>query len=183
MAARQRRSLGYLAGQLLAVLLVAAAAYVLYLLISANDQTRLAVLTAAISVGTLVYTQNKNARREIDSRHFARKAEVYERILSIINELMVASRNNEELPEGYLLEQLTAIQPQLLIWAGPEVLRAWQGISEAPDEGNGPLIAGNNLMAALRKELGHHNDEVLGPLGLIATFLKPEDRRKLLGRT
>lgn len=178
-SAPNKKSVGYYTGLLVGLGLIGLGAYVLYLLIVSGDQTRLAVLTAAVSVATLVYTQTKNTKREVEGRHFAKKAEAYEEIITTISDLMNATRKNEQVDETELVERLADIIPKLMIWAGPEVLLAWQRMSTPSDDPLASLVAGNDLIAALRKELGHSSDHLLGPLGLVLTFIKAEDRPAL----
>ena len=179
MGSGARPSWAFRFGQVLGALILAGILYILYLLVSAGDQTRLAVLTAGVTVGTLVYTQNSNARREIDSRHFARKSEAYEEILRILNEFITAEATGKKVRQPEIVKRLADLQPRLLIWAGPKALRAWQLLSEGHGGELGFFNAAQSLIAALREELGHSRDSELGPLGLAATFLKPEARAKL----
>jgi hypothetical protein len=178
MSERPNRSFGYLAGQMLAVLLVIAAVYTLYLLLSASDQTRLAVVTATISVVTLVYTQNRNTKREIDSRQFAQKAAAYEQIISTIGNLLKASKGwIEEEDQEELAKKLFDIQSQLLVWAGPEVLLAWNDLKGLGGDETYRIM--ERLLRALRAELGHTGDNQLGPLGLVKIYVRQEDHDQL----
>jgi hypothetical protein len=170
------KRLGYLAGIAIAIIAVLLTVYFSYLLVTSSDQTRLAVLTAAVSIGTLVYTQSKNTKREIEGRQFAKKAEAYEEILTTLAEVLAANRDGIEVDEKALVDKLTRIQPKLLVWAGPDVLRAWQRMSSANEDPLVGLVNGNELMAAIRRELGHTSDTQLGPLGLVSTFIRGDER-------
>ena len=156
--------------------ILGAAGYFFYLLVASSDQTRLAVLTAIVSVGTLVYTQHLNSRREIASRQFAKKAEAYEEIIGAMTSLMDASRRGVETSQEDLLERLAAIMPKMMIWGGPDVLAAWKRLSTPGEDPMSSLIAGSELVSALRKELGHSGDSVLGPLGALSAMIRHEDR-------
>ncbi len=173
------RSPAKILGVAAALAILAGLAYFLYLLLTTSDQTRLAVLTAAVSVGTLIYTQNLNSRREIAGRQFAKKAEAYEEIISEIASLMRSSRREEDVDQDALLERLETIIPKMMIWAGPEVLKAWQKLASPSDSPMGPIFAGGELITALRKELGHSDDASLGPLGAFSTILNADARAEM----
>lgn len=162
-------------GFTLAILVLFGLGYFSYLLFSASNQTRLAVLTAIVSVGTLVYTHALTSRREIASRQFAKKAEAYEEIMRTIGSLTNATRKAQPVDEGELIEKISEIMPKLMVWAGPEVLNAWITMSTPSAEPMGALHAGSKLITALRKELGHSDDSSLGPLGALSAILKRDE--------
>jgi phosphodiesterase/alkaline phosphatase D-like protein len=158
-----------------ALLIVGGAVYFGYLLITANNQTRLAVLTAVVTVGTLVYTQNLTSRREITSRQFAKKSEAYEEVMRTIGSLMNSNRKNQQINEDELVDQLSAILPKLMVWVGPQVLNAWKLMATPTDEPMGGIKAGSALIAALRSELGHKDDSSLGPFGALSAMMKHDE--------
>ena len=168
-------------GILAVVALAAAVSYFLYLLFVSSDQTRLAILTAAVSVGTIVYTQNKNAKREIESRQFSKKAEAYEEVISSIASVFNTLRREEEIDQAQLTERLASIIPKMVIWAGPDVLQAWERLSSPGGDGQQAVVAGVELIGALRRELGHTNDAKLGQLGALGVMLKADAREELGG--
>ena len=154
--------------------------YFSYLLMSASNQTRLAVLTAIVSVSTLVYTHVLTSRREIASRQFAKKAEVYEEIMRTIGSLMKSTRKKELIDENLLIENLSEIVPKLLVWAGPGVLNAWISISTPSTEPMASVQSASRLITALREELGHSNDSSLGPLGALSAMLKRDENGQIV---
>ncbi len=162
-------------GLAVVLLIVGGAAYFGYLLLTANNQTRIAVLTAAVTVGTLVYTQSLTSRREIASRQFAKKSEAYEEVMRTIASLMNANRKGQQVDEAELIDQLSAILPKLMVWAGPQVLNAWKIMATPTDEPMGAVKAGSTLIAALRSELGHKDDSALGPFGALSAMLKHDE--------
>ena len=167
-------------GSLLALVLICGFGYFLHLLIASDNQTRIAVVTAMVTVGTLVYTQTLTSKREIAARQFAKKAEAYEEVMATIAGLMKASHKGEEVDETALVDSLSAIVPKLTVWAGPEVLQAWILMSTPTDKPLGGLVAGSTLITALRKELGHENDSVLGPLGALSAMMKRDENGNII---
>ena len=163
-----------------ALLILGAAAYFGYLLITANNQTRIAVLTAVVTVSTLVYTQNLTSKREIESRQFAKKSEVYEEVMRTIGSLMNASRKGQQVDGDELIDQLSAISPKLMVWAGPQVLNAWKLMATPSDEPMGGIKAGSILIAALRNELGHKDDSALGPFGALSAMMKHDENGNII---
>lgn len=168
--------IGYFLGLVFVPAVTALIVYFAYLLVVSSDQTRLAVLTAAVSIGTLVYTQARNTRREIEGRQFSKKAEAYEEILTVLTKVMRDSRDGKDFDEKSIVDWMTKFQPKLMIWAGPDVLRAWQRMATPSEDPIAGLVSGNELMSAIRRELGHNSDAQLGPLGLVSTFIKADER-------
>ena len=128
-----------------------------------------------MTVGTLVYTQSLTSRREIASRQFAKKSEAYEEVMRTIASLMNANRKGQQVDEAELIDQLSAILPKLMVWAGPQVLNAWKIMATPTDEPMGAVKAGSTLIAALRSELGHKDDSALGPFGALSAMLKHDE--------
>lgn len=167
-------------GHAFALLLLAGFAYFSYLLITTSAQTQVAVLTAVVSVGTIVYTQNLASRREIESRQFSKKAEAYEDIMRTIGGLMEASRDGVEINQINLLRKLSEIVPKLMVWAGPDVLNAWKLMATPSQEPMASVAAAAALITALRKELGHSDDSALGSFGALSAILKHDESGKIL---
>lgn len=174
------RGVAYRLGQLFALLLVLLAGYVVYLLLSASDQTRIAVLTAAVSLGTLVYSQMKNTQREIAGRQFAQKSKAYQDVIATIGDMFKAEKGWIEATDtDALAKRLFDIQTDLLIWAGPEVLSAWNDLKNGDGGMETTFRMTERLLRALRRELGHADDDKLGSFGLVRIYLRKEDHDQL----
>ena len=169
-----------LVGFVIAILAFAGLIYFLYLLATASDQVRLAALTAILSVGTIVYSHSLTSRREIASRQFSRKSDVYEEIMATISSLMNSTRKGEQVNDNKLIEEISAILPKLMVWAGPDVLLAWIRMSTPNGEPMAALQAGGHLITSLRKELGHLDDSSLGPLGALSALLKRDEKGQII---
>jgi hypothetical protein len=162
-----------------AILLALIVGGFVYLIGASSNEVRLAALTAAVSVGSLLYTQNKISRREIVARQFAQKAKAYERIFSTIGELLKATKGwAKEADETELAKQLFDIQTELMVWAGPDVLKAWNDLKNM-GPGTQAFAPVEKLLRALRAELGHTQDDQLGPSGLMKIYLRREDHDQL----
>jgi hypothetical protein len=144
-------------------LFIAAVGYIGYLLINSSNETRLAVLTAAVSVATLVYAQTQNAKREVAGRLFEKKAEAYEQIMVVVSEA-VRRGNLNSLADDQLLK---SILPKLLIWGGRDVLWVWSRALAPRQDPIDSAKAVNELLTAVRQELGHTPDRNLDLLGII----------------
>ena len=146
---------------------------------TASNQVKLGVLTAIVSVGTLVYSQRSNLNREIEARHFLQKSKIYEEIIDTLGSLFKESKGWAESEGGDILaRKLFDIQSKLLVWAGPDVLHAWEGIKTGPSDSSniGEMFTRvEQLLRALRKELGHSNDDQIGPMGLVKIYVRHED--------
>ncbi|MBA3577208.1 MAG: hypothetical protein H0W39_06325 [Sphingomonas sp.] len=161
------------------LIFVLAVTGVIYLLASSSKEVMLAVLTAAISVASLLYTQNKISKREVAARQFAQKAKAYESIISTIGELFKTTKGwAKKTDEEELAKELFDIQSQLMVWAGPDVLKAWNELkTDKPAPQTFAVV--ERLLRALRGELGHTNDNELGPWGLMKVYLRHEDHDQL----
>jgi hypothetical protein len=161
------------------LILITALTGFIYLLASSSKEVILAVLTAAVSVSSLLYTQNKISKREVAARQFAQKAKAYESIISTMGNLFKATKGwVAETDEQTLAEQLFDIQSELLVWAGPDVLKAWVDLKAG---GTGPqtFLVFEKLLRALRAELGHVHDDKLGPLGLMKVYVNNDEHDQL----
>lgn len=159
-------------GLVLALTIIFGIGYFAYLLMTANNQTRIAVLTAAVSVATIVYTQNLTSKREIAARQFTKKSEAYEEIMATIGMLSTATRKSQSVDEEELVDRLAQVMPKLMVWAGPEVILAWKRMCIPKDDPIDALQSGAELIAALRSELGHSDGTSLGPFGAMSAMLK-----------
>jgi hypothetical protein len=142
----------YYGAWMLVAIFVGLIGYIGYLLVNSSNQTRLAVLTAAVSVATLVYAQTQNTKREVAGRLFEKKAEAYEQI-------MVAMSDAVERGGFYDADQLSKeALSKLLIWADPGVLFKWQWASGRHEDRIKLEDNVNELIIAVRRDLGHAKD-------------------------
>ena len=73
---------------------------IVYLMWTASNKVKLGVLTAIVSVGTLVYSQRSNLNREIEARHFLQKSKIYEEIIDTLGSLFKESKGWAESEGG-----------------------------------------------------------------------------------
>lgn len=154
--------------------------YILYFFWLSSNEIKLTFLTATISIVSLIYSQSRNTRRDIDARHFSQKAQIYEDIISTIGGLFKESKGWADPAVGdELAKKLFDIQTQLLVWAGPEVLLAWEHIKVPSQDTAVVFKNAQRLLAALRRELGHNSDNKLGKFGLIKVYIIAQDHAQI----
>lgn len=151
----------------------------IYLLATSKREISLAVLAAILSVFSLLYTQNTISKREIVSRHFIKKAEVYSDIVEALQDIMGADKGFTRYNPDDLTKRIFHLQTKLLIWGGADVISAWVKMSSPSIDGERALICGKQLLSAIRAELGH-DDKTLEPLGMLAVIVKSEDHEELI---
>ena len=82
-----------------------------------------------------------------------------------------------------LVKKMASFKKSLMVWGGPEVIRAWNAFelkSQAQLSPAETMKKFDNLLRAIREDLGH-DDGVLPSGSLAALILVPEDKKVALG--
>ena len=98
-------------------------------------------------------------KREISSRHFPQKVEAYGGLFDLIFEIMKGVRTGSQLEESEMVEKMMVIKRNLMVWGGPEVIKAWNEYEAgaANHDGLDVFNSMEKIFRALRKELGHRD--------------------------
>jgi hypothetical protein len=149
-----------------------------------------AAIIAAVATATVaIYNQRASRLHEISESHRVQKVELYGVFMDIIDTIMDLSKQGQlgQITEGSLpgnLEDLMkTFRRGLLVWASPEVIRAWEDMRASGTSGIAVLRKADGVFRAIRKDLGNSNWG-LAQGGLIKLFLKDpsEYDRMLRGR-
>jgi hypothetical protein len=165
---------------LLLLVLLAACAFLTYLVATSSSELKLAIVAALSSVAGLAYTQRSNTRLQITSQHFSKEAEVYEEVFQTIMSLFGVEKGlAESIGREELVRKLFNLKTSMLVWAGFDVLSAWKAIEDIADDADQKerFVRFDALLVALRKELGH-DDRQLGELGLIRILVRKADHHQ-----
>ncbi len=126
-----------------------------------------AAITALIGLFGILYIQWHSKSKEIADSHRPAKIEVYNTFFVIVESFMDAAKNNDEVldPESKnfpkeLKDKFTLLSRGMIIWASPQVVKAWSKFREHTDESKTPadiLLAVDDVLQAIRADLGNSN--------------------------
>jgi hypothetical protein len=123
------RSFGKWLGIAFGALLVVAFAWTAYtglnLFISATTTAKLGSVTAALTIVALIYNNARQQAREIKARHFAEKRLAYQKFFDFMFEIFSAQKNGLELSNEHLIEQMTLIVKDIMIWGSAETINQY----------------------------------------------------------
>jgi hypothetical protein len=186
------RKLSHWLGVLLAIIVIAAAPFVVYQLVkiffAASPNVKLGILTAVISVGALLYNNSRQQRREIASRHFTEKREAYQKFFDILFEFMQAAKT--EIAPDAPVERIGLIVKSIMVWGSAKTINAYNAFmqhtavqnSDASQEADDTINLQTfdkmeTLLKSMRNDLGH-SDGKLGRLSLSKLFVKGDEHYK-----
>lgn len=143
----------------------------------ADANTRFGVLVGAgtIIAGVLAHQQTK--KREIAARMFAEKRKAWVSFLDLF--FQMAKARSGSLSQNDLQQQMLAFKKDLIVWAGPELLQAWNSLDTrlaGGTRGIDPeqmMVELDQILGLIRKDLGH-SDTLLEPGALVQVMLKKE---------
>ena len=126
-----------------------------------------AAITALIGFFGLLYVQCNSKAKEISDSHRPAKIEVYETFFDIVERFMTAEAAEEEsldperkdVPQE-LKDQFTKLSRGMIVWASPQVIKAWSEFREKASESKTPkdtLLAVDKVLQAIRADLGNSN--------------------------
>ena len=127
-------------------------------------------------------TNYQTKKREIDARHFTERRKGYEQFVNLLFDFIESSKNNKNLTEKEMLPQIILFKKALLIWGGPNIIKAWNQFEIKSSDKLPPekaLEEMEKILKEIRKDLGH-DDSKLESGNLLGLFLIAEDKKKLL---
>ncbi|OSI07914.1 Uncharacterised protein [Neisseria animaloris] len=145
-----------------------------------NSTLVVPVITALISLIGIMYVQWQSKSREIQESHRTKKIEVYMLFFDIIEEFQASIKRNQEIniDNKELQDKFQKLTRGLILWASDDVIKAWlnfRNISSPNSDLLTPLQKANDMYMAIRKDLGH-KDNNLKNLDLIKMNLSnPEE--------
>lgn len=120
-------------------------------------------VTAIIALVSLVISHNYTRKREIDSRLFDKKAEVYGSFIKLYTDILKGVKKDSNLDEEELLERAFGIKEGLLIWASNEVLKSYQQLEQASskeDNVRNTMLELDSIILKIRKDLGYSSSGI-----------------------
>lgn len=146
-----------------------------------NGSVALGCLTIVISTCVALWQFDKTKRKEAEARIFAQRAPIYQRLISVIRNMMFATKGwAEERETEDLAKELAEITYEMIVWGGQDTVRAIRNFTsqDGSDPGQG-VRAMAELFRAVRKDLGHSDDASL-PNDLVLQLIAVDDREEIL---
>ena len=121
-------------------------------------------ITAIVGFVGLIYAQWHSKSREIQQSHRPQKIEVYNGFFAILERFLknpdeqkaLEEGDEESLPED-LRDQFWHLNKGLIVWASPAVIKSWLHFRKVTTTGGNTLLAMDNVLKAIRKDLGNSN--------------------------
>jgi len=172
-----------LGGIFVALALISLFGSIIWLLIASDNNVRLGVLTAFVSVALFIASQFLIQKREAKSRLFEKKSEVYETFFTLLGENFAGHLNigADRLNDDELAKRLFDIKIKMFVWASADSFKKFGRLDEialARDE-HAILDQMDDLIRSLRADLGHDDSELVKG-DCAGVFLIAEDRKKYL---
>lgn len=121
-------------------------------------------ITAIVGFIGLIYAQWHSKSREIQQSHRPQKIEVYNGFFAILERFLKNPEEQKALEEGGeeslpadLRDQFWQLNKGLIVWASPAVIKSWLHFRKVTTTGGNTLLAMDNVLKAIRKDLGNSN--------------------------
>jgi len=167
-------------GFLLVIFLVVLAGLFVKSLVAAAPGISATIIAGIIAFSVGVYTHTQIRNREIKARHFIEKKNAYMCFFNLVFEIISSFKNKRPIIDDRLINEIWGFKKELMVWGDQEVLQAYREYEEkSAAQPEGILLAVDNLLRAIRKDLGH-DDSKLKPGELVSILIVAEDREKIL---
>ena len=128
------------------------------------------VSTITVSITSLIFSKYLERKAEIKNEHRKKKIPIYEQLISFIFSLLKSVKNNEPLDEKMIVDFMFDFTQKLIIWGSDDVVTAFSNYRISASDPDLIMISVENLMLAIRKDLGHKNKN-LSNGRLLTTFI------------
>lgn len=130
-----------------------------------NPNVAAAIIAGLTATAAAVYNQRQTRLREISESHRKQKVELYGKYMDIIDFTTNLSKEDRlgEIAEGSVPKELEdlfrEIRRGFLVWASPDVIKAYEQFRLAGNAGGGLVILrrADQVFRAIRKDLGNSN--------------------------
>lgn len=124
-------------------------------------------LTVAGSVGVTLWTTRNRRLSDIEKDHRLQRARVYEELFENIFTVFMSAKLEIEPPsEDKMIRYMFDFNRRVILWGSPHILKSWGEFRTLAPEGSRlseernleVLVALENFLLAVRKDLGHSNE-------------------------
>ncbi|WP_457602261.1 hypothetical protein [Nitratifractor sp.] len=120
--------------------------------------------TILVSVFTVIFSKYLERRSQILTQLREKKIPTYEKLINLIFGMVFSEKlGKKQLSEKELLKTMAEITQELIIWGSDEMIDAFYRFRIVSIENKDPydiLFAVEDLLLAIRKDLGHKNKEI-----------------------
>ena len=123
------------------------------------------VVTVLVAVGSVLVSKHFDRQAEVRAHLRDRKTKTHEKIVGIVHDLSFGRKTRDEPPnEHELVRKMAEIVRELMIWGSDDMIRAFHefrmaSLRQAAGTARplDTLFAVEDLLLAIRKDLGHKN--------------------------
>ena len=141
----------------------------------------IATIAAALIGGFFALKGYSEAKkREVSARHFIEKKNAYADFIDLLFDLIKEQKKGTPLSEEYMAESMNKFQRVLITWGSPNTISTYNKFlkNANPDNSSNILFLMDDLLHAIRKDLGHDNTK-LGRGDLVGMFLDEKSKVEL----
>ena len=138
------------------------------------------IITGLFSIFIALIRNAQMKKREINALLFRDKAEIYEKFMDIIKNLILSTKgfgkHSKKIDPNFLAKEMADIKAKAIIFGGRELIEAFNKFQKAANDKD-PLARireAEELLRAFRSDLGHR-DALLKKGELIKIFTVSED--------
>jgi hypothetical protein len=116
--------------------------------------------TILVSVFSVLISKFLEQRAKINQELREKKIPAYESLIEFVFRLVQAIKKGEELPEEEVEKFMLSFTQQVIVWGSDKVLQAFYNFKNHGDSGDGreAVLRMEDLLLAIRKDLGHANN-------------------------
>ncbi len=115
------------------------------------------------SLGALI-TVAGNFNIQIRNEQKPKKVEIYEKVINLFFDSIFAQKLGQEpKTEEELVKSIHDMTPDLILWASDDVLNLYikfRQIANNQDSSTTPILLFGQMLLAMRKDLGHQNNQI-----------------------
>ncbi|WP_415238069.1 hypothetical protein [Seleniivibrio woodruffii] len=137
-------------------------------------QFKITITSSLIAFFAYIVSNYQIKKREIEERHFSRKAEVYQKFFNIYFDLL--TQKKDPLSDQIEIEMFE-FKRELLTWGSSKLIEIWIDFENNYMSRN-PIISIENLLKAVREDLGHVHSSNYKYGNLVKLLLTQEGRQQ-----
>ncbi len=149
------------------------------IIVTKNFQLETLLVFFAGSFPSLIYwsAQRRKEKQERENWILRDKKAYLIELVSIFDSF-IQDKGSDEAKQRKLLKRFKSFRPALLIWGSPPVIKVWNEQKDISGDSMEGIRQAEKLFRAIRKELDH-DDSQLPPGAIVATLVKPEEKKKV----
>jgi len=156
--------LSLILGIIVLLLIILATSWILVSIIpSLSTEFTVGIITAALTIISIFVSKNVEQNTLIKNELRQKKIPVYEEYIKFLFKILESQKAGKSLNEQELTEFMLKFIQELLVWGADDVVIAFLKFKQASnsqhDDPNAILFATEDLLLAIRRDLGHSNKD------------------------